>query len=384
MIMTINGIKIGNTINYTINGVMRKRTFKFASDAKELYNAILIAKENPTEKNLNTVELLFSSRKKVAYLNDLEIDDNGIYLKGFNTPMPELLIKIFEDYNINNFPTTALKNFWINLMLNPDKRVHESAFDFINKHDYSITDNGYLVTYKAVYLKTDNLKYFVDTQHDKVRKEWKTNPKRYVVYQNNETLEYDITKEETFNNWDVSKKNVTYIGNLNGLYLDDSTTIYTDMHTETMNIVVGSPVKMERTECDSDPLYDCSYGLHVGATRYVESFAKNNSRILICLVNPKNIVAIPNYDNSKMRVCEYYPIGLANNENGKIEIIEQSYFENDYSSIEKEELEKLIEEYKVSSENIKPAMGAEEENRESTEILKIMEARSENIYNILA
>lgn len=388
----IQGVKIGNTVNFSIDGQLRKRVFTNSEDANTMFGAILKAKENPTDENLLEVELLYNKFGRIAYLNGFEMDDNGCYyLKGYNTPIPKTLLEVFEDYHENNYPNDAIVRFWENLMLNPDKRIRERLFDFIRVHDFSLTDNGYMVTYKAVYIKhneVDNdLMSFVMEQYDKVKNRWKTNPSRYIVFVDDNTNEYGITKETTYNGWSNEKlENFVKLGNLSTMF--DATeyhtpnVIYTDMFSETMNIEIGKPVYMDRTECDSDPSRDCSYGLHVGATRYVEGFAKRNSHILVCLVNPANVVAVPEYDHSKMRVSEYYPIGLAERVDRKIEIIEQSYFENDYSSIEEETFKTMIEKVKANELPIETAIKAEQEDRPMSELMKILEGRLVDIKTL--
>jgi len=77
-----------------------------------------------------------------------------------------------------------------------------------------------------------------------------------------------------------------------------------DSHTKTIVNNVGSVVKMDRSKVNPDANETCSYGLHVGAWGYVSSFSGDT--IVEVLVNPKDVVAVPNdYNNSKMRVCEY-------------------------------------------------------------------------------
>ena len=147
------------------------------------------------------------------------------------------------------------------------------------------------------------------------------------------------------------------------------------MHTSTMDINIGVPVLMDRKECDANFRKDCSNGLHVGATKYVENFAKSNSTILMCLVNPANVVAVPDYDHSKMRVSEYYPLGVAKYENNKIEIVEQTYFESDYICHEEAEVAKQIKLIQSNEKPIETAMDAEPETRPMSELLKILESR---------
>ena len=147
------------------------------------------------------------------------------------------------------------------------------------------------------------------------------------------------------------------------------------MHTKKMKIRLGEVVVMDRKECNGDPSVECSYGLHVGSTKYVENFANNNSTILSCLVNPANVVAIPKYDNSKIRVSEYYPLALATYIDNKIVIEDQFYFECDYSNYEEAQLNDLIEMVKLNETPIKNAINSEIETRPMGELIKIIKSR---------
>ena len=60
---------------------------------------------------------------------------------------------------------------------------------------------------------------------------------------------------------------------------------------------------------------------------------------------------------------------------GKIDIIEQAYFENDYCTYEAEELEKQIANVQANELPIATAIGAEEEQRPMSELMKVLETR---------
>ena len=218
-----------------------------------------------------------------------------------------------------------------------------------------------------------------------MKKNWKCSPNKYVVYKNLEDGEFDITKKETANKWDEKEKNIEILGKLGELHdaiynvkeekTENNVPVYTDMYSQKMDIVLGKPVTQERIECDADPRQDCSNGLHCGATKYVESFAKSNGTVLVCYVNPAHVVAVPQYDHSKMRVCEYFPFAIADYENYKIDIVEQGYFESDYCEYEIEGLEKQVKLIQANELPIETAQEAEEENRPMSELLKIIESR---------
>lgn len=399
----IQAIKVGNVLNIGINGKLHKKNCSTSTEADELYKLVLKAKKNPTDENIKSIRLFLNEKLRKIILTGIEadIETGEAYLAGFNTPIPEALLDVIKDYHDNGYPMEAIINFWKLLMINPDTRVRTSLFNFIQTHDFVLTDKGYMIVYKAVYYKDtkDNVNIdksfeeFVSNKYLHVKKEWKSSPNKYVVYQNLSNDTYEITKIETAVKWDEEDKNIQVLGKLGDLYsaliisdnnIDDvknNNTIYCDMYTRQMDIVLGTPVCIDRKECDSDPAIDCSYGLHVGATKYVEKFANSSTAILACLVNPANVVAVPQYDHSKMRVSEYFPFAIATFENGKIDIVEQKYFEDEYQNYEADELELLIEKVKADELPIDTAIGAENDTRPMSELLKMIEGRLYDITN---
>lgn len=388
----IQGVKIGNMVNLSIDGKLHKKNCGSPKEADTLFKAVLKAKDNPNEDNIRELRSLLNEKLRIALMAGLETDPetNEVYLAGFNTPVPAKLVEVAKEYHDNGYPLDAIINFWKLLMINPDKRVRTSLFDFISTHDFSLTDKGYMVVYKAVYRKDEGnnaeataFAEFVSNQVLKVKKSWKESPKNYVVYRN-EDGDYAITGVKTAEKWNEQEKGIEVLGNLNELFEsiyvaeeteEVSVPVYTDMHSRTMHIELGKPVSIERVECDSDPARDCSYGLHVGATKYVENFAGHNGVILACLVNPANVVAVPQYDHSKMRVAEYFPFAYATYENRKIDIVEQAYYEDDYCQYEIEELEVEIAKVQAEELPIETARNAERETRPMSELMKMLESR---------
>ena len=387
----IQGIKQGCMVNLSIDGKLHKKNCGTPKEADELFKLVLKAKANPSDDNIKAIRLYLNERTRIALKAGLEADvETGeVYLAGFNTSIPDTLVEVIKEYHENKYPLDAIINFWKLLMINPDKRVRTSLFDFITTHDFVLTDKGYMVVYKAVY-RTANAKAtdnsfaeFVSNQYLHVKKTWKCSPNKYVVYKDaNGNL--NITKVETAEGWKNST--VEVLGKLGDLYdavvglkkdfpVTETLATFTDMHTRKMVIQLGVPVKQARKNCDADPAQDCSNGLHVGATTYVSKFAQGSSVILACLVNPANVVAVPNYNHSKMRVDEYFPFAVATFENGKIDIIEQAYFEDDYCEYELGELEAQIAKIQADELPIEHAINAEEEERPMSELLKILESR---------
>ncbi|OCX74933.1 hypothetical protein A6M27_17575 [Acidithiobacillus thiooxidans] len=81
---------------------------------------------------------------------------------------------------------------------------------------------------------------------------------------------------------------------------------YKDIHSGTFDNSIGQVVSMPRNKVDEDSSQTCSAGLHVCSFDYLPHFAHANGHVVLCKVNPRDVVAIPqDYHNTKMRVCQY-------------------------------------------------------------------------------
>lgn len=90
---------------------------------------------------------------------------------------------------------------------------------------------------------------------------------------------------------------------------------YLDIHSGTMDNSVGNTLRVEAWEVEENRDQTCAKGLHVCARHYLPHFGGDNtsSRVVICKVNPADVVAVPrDYNNAKMRVCGYEVIGELN------------------------------------------------------------------------
>jgi hypothetical protein len=388
----VQGIKMGNVVNVSLDGKLHKKNCGSPQEADELFRLVLKAKDDPSDVNIKAIKSYLNENVRVAMLAGLENDpDTGeVFLAGFNTAIPAKLVEVIRDYHENGYPLKAIINFWKLLMINPDTRVRTSLFDFIGKHDFVLTDKGYMVVYKAVYYKDkekkSDLGEFVSNQYLHVKKDWSCSPNKYTVYRDLESGSLAITKNQTAEGWG-EEVNVEILGKLGDVYNNifdngeavSDAPVYTDMWSRTMTIVLGQPVKMERKDCNSDPQVDCSYGLHCGATGYVNTYASSvrdgAGSVLACFVNPANVVAVPTANCTKMRVTEYFPFAVATYENSKIDVVKQKYFESDYAGYEEAEVKALIAKIKKSEKPIEKAMNAEDEVRPMFELQKILETR---------
>ena len=389
------GNKVSNVVNLIIDGNAFQKTFSSQEEANAFFKLMHKARSGD-ESAYEAIMYELNRRYKTIIKGILEKDSSDTYyLKGLDIPMPELLAETFVDYLDNDFPVTPLVNFWKLLVTNPDPRVRTDLFQFLNHYNFAITDNGYFIAYKAVVVKEkskdEDIAAFVSNQYLKI-KSWKKNPANYEVVTFAKTEieqvenpayneDHDFMDDDDYSDYDndepefIEKKKIikelklVKIGERNpdngdvvkvhGVLLDlfknidtiaeNNRTLYESKYYGKNGRVeqqIGVPVKQERITTDNNPKVECSSGLHVGSTKYVEGYGSgSNDVILLTLVNPAHVVAVPDYDTSKIRTCEYFPYAVLDRlPDGKFEIIEElPYFEDEYMAYEKADLEKEVE-----------------------------------------
>lgn len=89
---------------------------------------------------------------------------------------------------------------------------------------------------------------------------------------------------------------------------------YTDKYTGTIDNRPGQkPKRMKRSEVDDNANNHCSSGYHVGALGYAGPggwYNRRGDKVLVCKVNPADVVSVPNdHSCQKLRCCYYEPVG---------------------------------------------------------------------------
>ena len=116
-----------------------------------------------------------------------------------------------------------------------------------------------------------------------------------------------------------------------------------DIYSGTFDNSIGSVVEMPRNQVDENSEITCSVGLHVCSYDYLPHFGSaEENRVVICEVNPADVVAIPkDYNNTKMRVCRYKVIGEVENYQDDNILSKKSVFETNEFSNDNEEQENI-------------------------------------------
>lgn len=295
--------------------------------------------------NEKAKEKILSYNKAVKEIEGLDtfepyykVEEGVFFRRGIPIALPISFIKKYNEADEEG--RNALDNFWIWCAQNPDPVARKGLFDFLMKYGFYITNSGHFVAFRNANIKVEGNKMlndFVATQYAKVKK-WKKSPSKFNV----------IAVDNVYISQKANKpiEHGKLVGTLHDLYHNKTSdkTIYTDKHSGKTTIVIGEYVEIPRELCDSDPNVTCSKGLHVAGAGWL-SQGYYGEVGLMCLVNPKDVVAVPHEDNyGKMRVCRYFPYSLYERVNGKI-VMPDSIVMDDLVEADLKEIEEINPDY---------------------------------------
>ena len=157
--------------------------------------------------------------------------------------MPNMFTNTIIDMVKQGFPFEPMLNFLDNLSQNPSDHAVVELFDFMENKNMPITYDGCFLAYKAV-------------------------------------------RED-----------------------------YKDIYSGTFDNSIGSVCQVSRGSVDSNRDNGCGHGLHVGAIDYAKSYGgidlddednDGGNRLMICKVNPRDVVSVPSdHKFQKLRCCRY-------------------------------------------------------------------------------
>lgn len=234
-----------------ISGIVNGNSFT-VNESHPNYAKIKVALN---EKDDNLVVELLSFKKVVdKVVNTLcagrvvELRNNEVLFRG--KPIHNAISRRILELAREEFDFHPLVKFLENLMKNPSAKAIEELFDFLDRKNLPISEDGCFYGYKAI------------------QSDW-----------------YSKTAGKT----ELIKGTVREDGRIfNG---------------------IGEEIECERNQVDDDRDNECSYGLHVGALEYSGPngwFNSCDNRCIIVKVNPKDVIAVPKDHNAtKVRVCAY-------------------------------------------------------------------------------
>ena len=288
-------------------------------------------------------------KKGVEYLSTLdefEMKDGSLYLKGINRSLPPILVEEFLEvvgkYNgTDNDEFLSLKRFFMWCCLNPRAEVAHELYRFLKENSFRITKQGFFVALRNVVTLhgSNELVQFVSNAYNKIKAVWKKKPDDYFVFLQNGEYKIvhkdNISREETeacdycegdgftldFDGdsmtcdvCDGTGEITQYydndhgenIGNLTELYLDlpnRAENRFTDDWTKTFDIRIGRPVNMPMEQCNWSTQDCAAAGLHFTSDQ-IHYVGCGDTSVLV-LINPMKVVGIGQH---KGRCYEYLPI----------------------------------------------------------------------------
>lgn len=278
----------GSSFNTTENAQEVMKFVQENIDNEEIVRKKLL-KDDSKGKNL---------LKRVEKSRILTLRGTSVYMLGVSelTIPEDFVVKILDAEDDNNEAELAkFKNFWTLVSLNPDSRVRNNLFWFIRKWDMKIADSGLIIAYRNADIKKES-KYSTHETKNIIN-----------IYYEEKYLNHNNPYAQTIF---LKGENVNLGEAYDEIVNEESSPIYTDQHTHTMEIRLGHPVRMPREECDAEQEHSCSRGLHCASKGWLKQNYYGSVGLMV-LVDPSKVCAIPTIDNyGKMRTCEYYPVAV--------------------------------------------------------------------------
>lgn len=331
-------LKNGNTLS----GIVEKEVYaqiKECNDELVLVNLLSppkkIEEENGSDFDIEVEKIITPLINILSSNSNFEIENNKVYLKGIKSiAIPISIVAEFirlhseiNYYKYQSLYSTPVKEykeefdallmftFW--LLLNPIESSRNDCLDFVKKNDIQLTSNGLLVCFRKV-VSTGNEKKelikFISENYFKKKKQ-KKSAKNYSIYFSDDFEGYKIIKTNKICQIEFQDRNHSVLGNLHELYQNLHTlkeNTYTDNHTKTKIIKIGSIYKEDEDRIDLDNTIPCSSGLHIGSKQFMfDSFGDTG---VIALVNPMFVRSVPVVDAHKMRVSEMFIATIADKE----------------------------------------------------------------------
>lgn len=179
----------------------------------------------------------------------------------------EAIATAYAEDNVDKLE--AYTNFWTFASANPDHRVRENLFWFLQHHHMHISRSGMFAAFRNVVPKEyafpdmdQEMAEFVARQYAEVKMILGKDPGNFEIWTMDGNNEYcwEIVEDQKV------LGGATKVGNLLEMYneiTDRDGLTFTDQHSGTTHIRLGKEVSIPRSECDSNQDNTCSRGLVV-------------------------------------------------------------------------------------------------------------------------
>lgn len=284
-----------------------------------------------SESAVETIETVVNELPELVSKNGL------VYLKGYSSPIHGSIVTALEEslQEGSVYTTGSIMNLVKWLMLNPNKEIREDLFLWLKSAELAITEDGNIIGYRNV-VSTETLSTeranAVTAAYFKRKSQKKGTKNVYLTTDLEIATVGELSLEEEY----FSLKS-------------NDLEVFTDAHTGKFKIQINEIVSMPREKCSSDRNDSCSSGLHM---RTAKSDHGCGDTTVVCLINPYNITAIPHYDYTKFRCCEYLPVAKAMfDEDGRVIELARGTYDFTYTSpLMNLDLETLLKDGMVNEE----------------------------------
>lgn len=97
----------------------------------------------------------------------------------------------------------------------------------------------------------------------------------------------------------------------------DEEGVFVDPHTCKVRQRLGSLVYMPDSKVDDNRRVLCSTGLHIASRHYIGGFWSANRVLTLVRIQPKDVIAVPLNEDTKMRVSAYHIVKVLSNEDAQ-------------------------------------------------------------------
>jgi len=266
--------------------------------------------DNNEKIKLKDIDLIINFLKEDDNFN---IRCNEVYLKGINNlALPKDIVAEFiriKKENPNNKEYyNSLINFSYKLLLNPLEESRKNALDYVKRYNVLLTNSGNLILFRRILSKNKNLDKTIlksiSSNFLKIKSQ-KRSPKHYFIHSKGDEIVCNrLNKYKDFN----------CVGNLKDLYNDLKNlkeNTYTDNHTRTYDIKIGSIYKIRDEEIDLNSNKSCGGALHVTASHEAYDYSSFGDTPVSVLVSPTHIFKTDTGCPGKIGVREMFIMGIA-------------------------------------------------------------------------
>jgi hypothetical protein len=382
-----------------------------------LFNKKLSTDEMVKEvKQQKVLANISTNLEMLSRMQDFDVEEGSVKLKGINRTMPELLVEKFIDV-ISLYRTDdevhddvyqdedylSLKRFFMWCCLNPRAEVADELYRFLVDNSFRITKQGFFVALRNVVTVhgSNELVKFISEVYTKIKAVWKKSPSDYhVILLPDGTYKFmhykEMTKEYTddcntcdgMGDWyddeqeeyvtcyecdgegKVTYTDINYegtdLGVLTDLYLDlpnRAENRFTDDWTKTFDIRIGKVVSMPMEECNWSTQDCAAAGLHFTADQI--HYVGCGDQSVLMLINPMKVVGI---GTAKGRCYEYLPISTVSRDEATQILhdldfstidLDEFYVENELESLSEKAEKAFAQEVKKYEFNL-PAISSSE------------------------